>query len=119
MMSTGLKIGNRRLLKLAEHLEALPRGQYDQTEISSDGARCALGHSWDLPQYRRAARAVPPSGGFFSSSGFYHLTEEEWPDIFGSDGCRQSDGRSARTGKQAARFIRKFVAARGDGGKAK
>lgn len=97
-------VGNRRLLQLADYLEALPRGQYDQDTISTDGPKCAIGHTWDMPQYKRLKAKYN-----YSASEFYALRRDEWMQLFASTGCTQPNGKPATTGKQAAKFIRKFV----------
>lgn len=104
-------VGNRRLLKLADYLEALPRGRYDQEGVSGvNKPKCAIAHTWDMPQYKRVASRL---GGSLTVTDFYALHGSyDWNLLFDMDGCKQPNGKPAKTGKQAAKFIRKFVAER-------
>lgn len=126
---TTVAVGNRRLLKLADILDradALHRKQHEPTYNQSrffhscGTPACAMGHwathnprRWgvDTEQYRDSYEHLPRfrSGGSVITGGMadFALWCGEYDDIFGDQGCD-----NARTGKQAAKFIRQFVAQR-------
>lgn len=113
--------GAKRLLKLAAILdkadaEHRKKGEptYDQTNIrhTCGTPACALGHwaaatptrFWLKPllKYRPAPHLY---GEWEIGEAEFGITQQEADIIFGPDGCNY-----ATTAKQAARFIRKFVA---------
>lgn len=109
---TTVAVGNRRLLKLADILDkadALHRklGEpgYDQTRVSHNNEcrtpACAWGH-W------RAQPNVTKRLGEWASMCFieseFSISEYDAELIFGGEGCE-----SAKTAKQAAKYIRAFV----------
>lgn len=111
-MAVTIELGNRRLLKLADYLSELPRGAYDQSSTGGDGGKCAMAHTWDLPMYKSARRravgnAAMASYGTVEFFGLEH--DHAWYDLFSTDGCLDERGVPARTGKQAAKAIRRIV----------
>jgi hypothetical protein len=105
-----IRTGNRRLLKLADVLDAVPLGMYDQTNIlwrhqqanlAEPCAMCAMSYAY-LNQ-----RAFPGLNEFEGDT-YFKLADGQWDLLFGVVGCG-----NARTAKQAAKYIRKFVAKRG------
>lgn len=119
-------VGNRRLLKLADILDKadaahrkLKQPTYAQSLFvhPCGTPACAIGH-WAAHNRRRGWRVdVNNSVGSVYKNGNYNtimagieefdLGVAEYLRIFGSDGCGH-----ARTGKEAAKFIRRFVAER-------
>jgi hypothetical protein len=119
--------GKERLLKLADILDVADAEHrknnepaYDQCSVGHPCGTpaCALGH-WAAANPRRFIwnpRAEEEGGSVISykpdpSAGFYEmgsrefdLTSEQSTELFDGDGCGD-----ARTGKAAARYIRKFV----------
>lgn len=107
MAATSLKVGNQRLLKLADYLSELPRGAYNQCEVAGR-SKCAMAHTWDMPAYKRAEKAADKAGEHFGTAEFYGV-DKEWIALFGSEGCQDKNGKVATTGKQAAKAIRRVV----------
>lgn len=137
---TSLAAGNRRLLELASVLDRVPAAHiledktmrgYDQTVITHPCGTpaCAWGY-WlygnkerykrlakedgVLPAYIKNTLAKWPFPGESGYVSYYQAGEHEFAlttveihHIFGGSGC---DG--ARTGKEAAAYIRAFVARR-------
>lgn len=120
-------VGDRRLLRLADILDvadakhrADKKPKYAQEFFRHDCGTpaCALGHYaaatprrwfWDSfvwPQLRTAGHESPLD----DAAQEFYLSNEESRSIFGGQGCG-----AARTAKQAAKFIRKFVKARARG----
>lgn len=133
--------GNRRLLELASLLEDIPtvhpeghelRG-YDQMHLvhPCGSPACAWGH-WMLSSTDRLERALANAGDFHggyrqfwvtkegstekemhriatieAARPEFHLDKMECEELFGGQGCG-----NARTGSQAAAYIRRFVAER-------
>lgn len=112
---TTLAVGNRRLLKLADHLETIPRGSYSQHLLTINGPRCAIAHWWETPEYKRANAGN--RGGEVDSGSYFALRPEssDWHEVFGVQGLK-ANGKSPTTGKQAAKRIRVFVAERAKAG---
>lgn len=108
-MSVSTRTGNRRLLKLADYLEELPRGTYNQ-DSAGGKAKCAMAHTWDLPAYKQFSTTAEKNDESSSTTIFYALeSSDDYMALFGRYGCQQKDGQPAKTGKQAAKFIRAFV----------
>lgn len=129
-------MGNKRLLRLAEILEAVPRVHdvgaekrgYDQARITHPcgSPACAWGH-WLLSSPARTRRiykeaegngTLQRDHGLYGKAGMllvyinqspdeFYLTRDEQEELFDWDGCG-----GAKTGKQAAKYIRNFVAQR-------
>lgn len=109
-MTTSVKVGNRRLLKLAEILDTADakhkkKGEptYNQFDYLHDCGTpaCAGGH-WDW-----SAQGRRTGGQFQDWMTTFALSNVESEQIFGRCGCG-----NARTAKQAAQYIRRFVARR-------
>lgn len=116
-------VGERRLLKLASALDvadeihrARKEPTYDQKQIKHDCGTpaCAIGH-WI--RHTRGRIYLTDGGELFHKesecfiSGVQHtgsiefrITYSQADELFGIDGCGE-----AKTAKQAARYIRKFV----------
>ena len=122
-MTTSVKIGNRRLLKLADSLAKADtvhkrKGEptYYQGHFAHDCGTpaCALGH-WAAANTRRwitdVSCGVPGirngSIGFEAAKQDFALNDAEVIELFEASGCG-----NAKTAKQAARYIRRFVKSR-------
>lgn len=121
-MSKLTKLGARRLLRLATILyradalhEKRSEPAYNQaTYVHGCGTpACALGHwakanrdRWFFDNFQPFLKKQPDVGG--DAAKEFSIDEEESEDLFGVDGC---DG--AQTAKQAAKYIRSFVARKG------
>lgn len=121
---TTLAVGNRRLLKLADILDTADAEHrkrkeptYDQGQFTHecDTPACALGH-WAAAHPRRwrfNTGGTPELKFAFAKVAFdaamdeFCLDRGEVLDLFNSSGCG-----NARTAKQAAKYIRNFVARR-------
>lgn len=119
-------VGNRRLLKLADILDKvdatsrkLKKPGYKQTRFvhPCGTPACAIGH-WAAHNRRRGwSVEVNNAVGSITKNGSYNtitagreefdLDIAEYWRLFAGHGCGQ-----ARTGKEAAKFIRRFVAKR-------
>jgi hypothetical protein len=111
MNTTNRQIGNDRLLALAVLLDTA-----DEVHIAKDEPTycqsytfhmcgtpaCAGGH-WNVAQ---DVRNIEGALSFLRNETF-DLSEAEWMSIFGEKGCG-----NAQTSKEAAEFIRDFVARR-------
>lgn len=98
-MITTIAVGNRRLLKLADKLEKVK--EYSQSGLGA--APCAV-----MYHNRWEGRRVEQG-----SSEYFALKDiDEWGVLFNTDGCKSPRGVPAKTGKQAAAAIRRFVAKR-------
>lgn len=112
-LSKGLKLtyGERRLLWLAKHLATLKKG-YDQcrfTHASCGTPACAWGWYRRITPNRSWDHTVdtPLFTGMHlwsSQSVEFGINYDEAEELFGPTGCN-----NAETGKQAARYIRRFV----------
>lgn len=115
-------VGERRLLKLADVLDladerhrAKKEPTYDQGQITHDCGTpaCAIGH-W-IPHSRRRL-IFTKEGVLFHAENFgidgirnaghkeFRITYDQSDELFSSHGCG-----GARTAKQAAKYIRRFV----------
>jgi hypothetical protein len=110
-MTTSIKIGNRRLLKLASILDTADaehrrRGEptYDQRAFDHQCGTpaCAYGH-W-ISQSHVNRRLVLNER---EAESEFAISPHEADELFSHRGCNY-----ARTAKQAAKYIRKFVARR-------
>jgi hypothetical protein len=124
---TSIAVGNRRLLRLAKILDKADalhkkRGEpvYDQKNyVHPCGApACAFGHwAFANPKKFNLRPVLGGNGEIKSKNGKiwytwddihtqneFSLTEEEAEKLFADNGCE-----SARTAKQAAKYIRAFV----------
>jgi hypothetical protein len=116
--SRQIKLGNRRLLKLADYLETVPRGQYNQRMLSGNPQKgrvqCAYGHFQTTAAGRKLAEDSGCGEDYFALRKADDLSGslDEWDIIFGMEGCRDKKGVVAKTGKQAAKSLRAFVKAR-------
>lgn len=124
-----IAVGNRRLLKLADFLDKLPRKRFtydrwvaeDWTEKSCGTAGCALGWAASMPAFQRLGLSI---------SDVYGLPAPAFNDglqgpmaaaraIFGEEQAvidlfvPSTDAEEKATPKYVARKIRKFVKARG------
>lgn len=137
-MSCTLQTGNRRLLKLADFLETVPRKNFDYNTLASekwDGKQdfiscgtqaCALGWAATMPSLRKVGLRLSLADGLATvhlkttsadvadGDDLYKATEE----VFGMD-LDETDfifnmymGQPESTPKQVAKKIRKFVAKR-------
>jgi hypothetical protein len=112
-MTTSIKIGNRRLLKLASILDTADaehrkRGEptYEQGCFRHECGTpaCALGH-WIAHDDGWLDQGS--SADFLKAKDVFVLGAGDSQVLFGTDGCG-----GARTAKQAAKYIRAFVARR-------
>lgn len=116
-----LKVGNRRLLKLANILDAAHQQQiasggptYDQTDMvhPCGSPCCALGHwahanpkLWKFDARNGCFKHLPEGMyGLEPAAKDFHLEQHEVYELFGGSGCG-----SARTATDAATYIRRFV----------
>lgn len=121
---TTLAVGNRRLLKLADILDEADADHRAKKEPTYNQGRfvhpcgapaCALGH-WAAHQpsrWRLGMQCVDPCSGAQireQAAVDFALGMYDYDLLFAAGGCGE-----AKTGKQAARFIRKFVARRTPG----
>jgi hypothetical protein len=106
-------VGDRRLLKLAGILDvadALHRKRkepgYCQERYNHEcgSPACALGHAYSDRGFRRAGLKNPDWSFVVEDAEFFSITVAEAQELFDTDGCG-----SARTAKQAAKYIRAFV----------
>jgi hypothetical protein len=81
------------LENLADHLDTLPPGAYNQFDIEC----CALGHYWN-----NFERTIPVNGIIAAHFGITLMDVEM---LFGSYGC----GSAQYDHKKAAAYIRRFV----------
>jgi hypothetical protein len=131
---TTIAVGNRRLLKLADILSAIPknatnkRGEPAYTQDTwthpCGSPACALGW-WAAANPRRWEPATPHSAPILKATGEsgvrageteFALTEDEALDFFAWYGMGHGvndDPGNVVTGKKAAAYIRRFVAKRG------
>lgn len=106
MTDKHIKLGNKRLLKLATYVErrqrAKPKKGYDQKFVSyACGApACLLGHAERLFWRSTVAGAT---------TSFFALTMSEWGALFGMNGC----DNAGTDWRKAVAFVREFVANRG------
>lgn len=108
-------MNTKRLLKLADHLETVPRSKFYLSVWSCGTQACAIGHACSIPSFKRAGLKLKlwfgilkPSfdnqTGFSAAMAFFDLT---WPEI---DRLFAASGPSDRTTpKQVAKRIREFV----------
>lgn len=115
-------VGERRLLKLADILDTADadhkvkkKPTYDQMQITHDCGTpaCAIGH-WIRSTRGRiilTSDDVLKHAEVFGSEGTsavgaaeFRITPGQAHELFGGDGCG-----SAKTAKEAARYIRRFV----------
>jgi hypothetical protein len=129
---TTLAVGNRRLLKLAAILDAADKRHRERQEPTYNQAAfvhpcgtpaCAIGH-WAAANPRRwrissigpiglvEPRNSRPLGVFQEAVKEFALDAHDygWDELFSKDGCG-----SAKNGKQAAKYIRQYVARRTPG----
>jgi hypothetical protein len=116
--------GNRRLLRLAAILDKVPTDQtlpdgqpiYDQKQYvhPCGSPACALGHwaaanpkRWEIDRSILVKKDSPLSSVVRSAMDEFNLSYLTVDDLFGSYGCGK-----AKTGPEAAAFIRNFVANR-------
>ena len=120
-------VGNRRLLKLAAHLEKIPRERFEfahwryepLTEDRGCGTvGCAVGHACEIPSFRRAGLrmtvlnddgATPEFGGelgFRAAALFFGISDCDSCFLFSPSSSRLGDGA---TPKRVAEHIREFV----------
>lgn len=126
-MTTKLTLGLRRLLKLADILDTADaehrkRGEptYDQGVFASSCGTpaCALGHwaaahrrrwyfedRWGISALIRPVLIRTEETGIAAAESEFQVSVREVLELFDTDGCG-----NARTAKQAARYIRRFVA---------
>lgn len=120
-MTADLTLGNQRLLQLAEILDTaderhIERGEptYDQMMFDHHCGTpaCAAGHwiaahpeRWDMS----TCTLISEPFGLISDqlSKEFCVDEFEYSELFGPDGCN-----NAKTAKDAADYIRSFVARR-------
>ncbi len=116
---TDIKLGNERLLQLAEILDTADERHiraneptYDQDIFAHDCGTpaCAAGHwmaahpySWDLAE----AATIDGRSAYWGLRLEFALDELDYNELFSSVGCGQ-----AKTAKDAAAYIRAFVARR-------
>lgn len=122
-MSTSIALGNQRLLQLAEILDTADerhrqRGEptYHQTcYVHPCGTpSCAMGEwaaanpdRWILDVHKHRLLSRLSSDYLLAQCDEFGLSEAERAQLFGLDGCN-----NARTAKDAAAYIRWFVARR-------
>ena len=114
-----IELGNERLLKLAAILDVADAEHrkkkeptYDQTEIvhPCGTPACAVGHwaaanpdRWQIRNectYLKGSRLGPIS----AVCEEFVISDDEYRELFGMSGCGE-----AKTAKQAAKYIRRFV----------
>jgi hypothetical protein len=121
-MKTSLALGNRRLLKLADILHVADEKHKEKGERTYDQGSflhncgtpaCALGH-WAAANPRRwlLIHRIPClilDGEYPRRDAMkeFCINDDEYDQLFFGSGCG-----NAKTAKQAARYIRKFVNAR-------
>lgn len=111
------KFHANRLLKLASHLESLPRKVFSievwhQTK-SCGTVACAAGHACMMPEFRRAGFRLTEDGWpiyrgeehFHACSKFFGITVDESLELFSPNYYKNSP-----TPKQVAKRIRTLVA---------
>ena len=94
-------IHKRRLLKAADIVEKVQRGKFDMHLFYNEcgSPSCVLGH------YQAVTKKITRRQVYdFDVAEHFGLKGWEDVDLFGSEGCG-----GAKTGKQAAKYIRQFV----------
>jgi hypothetical protein len=140
-MSASIKVGNARLLKLADFLETVPRKHFNYNRWVGDGwdgestdlvscgtTACALGWAATMPAFRRLGLrlyrdpegmdgvCLKAAGDPYNGSPIYAADAAE--EIFAVQGNEfdylftPSEGEEDATPKQVAKKIRRFVADR-------
>lgn len=112
---TTVAVGNRRLLKLAGILDTARRYNQSLFAYSCGTPACALGH-WAAANPRRWRLGFPEPPGlrsvllrhpFRAARVEFAMSDRDVTLMFGTGGCG-----CAKTGKQASRYIRRFVQSR-------
>jgi len=112
-VTTARQRGNANLLKLASILDkadakhrARKEPTYDQSKLRHDCGTpaCAFGHWVSYVNSRHISTAEKSKLTDFSRIAF-NISGDEWSELFGMRGCCM-----ARTAKDAAHYIRMFVA---------
>jgi hypothetical protein len=118
-----IALGNERLLELAAILDVADAQHrqrkeptYDQSVIVHDCGTpaCAAGHwaasnpdRWEIRGGCTYLKGRSSMGAIPAMSNEFALSIDEYEELFGSAGCN-----GARTAKQAAKYIRRFVSQR-------
>lgn len=128
MKTASVRVGNRRLLKLARFLERLPPKRFNyNTYVGADWkgdaklcgtTACAIGWATTIPEFRKLGLRLDNYGDPYGCSVDYHnepgtslfaITDEEWGYLFIPQTGPLPKTASA---KQVAKHIRNFVAGR-------
>lgn len=117
-------VGNRRLLKLADKLDTVPRKQFDYSawvgddwkgapDLSCGTTACALGWATTIPSFRRLGLKLNTDWNevtmgeyrnFYAAALLFELSERDAMYLF-APGPSEVDA----TPKQVAKKIRQFV----------
>lgn len=138
MTPRDIRIGNRRLLKLASFLKKLPRERFDYScwvrtnwkgkpDFSCGTKACAMGWATTIPAFRRLGLYMyylgedaggrirlkrkgqrDIYGGFDSAGALFHLNNDDAVFLFSATTTNEFKA----TPKQVARKLEKFVAKR-------
>lgn len=117
-------VGARRLLKLADHLETVPRQRFNMSTWSCGTSACAMGHACEIPAFKRlgleigimfgSPLPVLPSGkeGFGAAVELFGITHTDAYALFKEQFAGRPTPKNLAgkdTPKVVARRIRKFV----------
>jgi hypothetical protein len=122
------KVGNNRLLRLADYLRTVPRKEFDIRvwESSCGTIACAMGHATRMPFFRRLGARTDHiygdisigiiSGGFRVASRLFGIDDPTAVFLFSTCNVESAGGVASTlserpTPKEVARHIEKWVAA--------
>ncbi len=111
----------KRLLTLADHLDTVPKREFDMAYWKCGTTACAIGHACSIPSFRRAGLKLVGAQiyddgapyiqhypefddevGFDAAANFFDIDDREAESLFGY--------REPETPKRVAKRIRKFIA---------